>query len=115
MNGLGVVGLGYWGPNWVRNLYQSRRTRKVVACDLDAKRRHHIADLYPGVETTESFQSLLEDPEIDGLVVATPVSTHYRLALSALRADKSVLVEKPLAMSRSDAANLVRLARDRGR
>jgi predicted dehydrogenase len=115
LSGLGVVGLGYWGPNWVRNLYQSRRTRRLVACDLDGVRRNHIAELYPGVETTDSFDRLLENPEIDGVVIATPVSTHYKLALKALQADKSVLVEKPLAMSRADAANLVRVARDRNR
>ncbi len=50
ISGIGVVGLGYWGPNWVRNLHQLRQARRVVACDLDAKRRDHVRGLYAGVE-----------------------------------------------------------------
>jgi predicted dehydrogenase len=111
---VGVVGLGYWGPNWVRNLYQQRCTSRLVACDLDPRRREHILTLYPGVETTGRFEDLLEDPEIDGVVVATPVGTHAGLARRALAARKSVLVEKPLATSSTEALELARLARLRG-
>ncbi len=109
--GVAVVGLGYWGPNWVRNLQQLQCTRRVVACDLDAKRRNRVKELHPAVETTASFDDVLRDPEIEGVVIATPVSTHYKLARMALENGKSVLVEKPLAMSRREAGELVRLAR----
>ena len=112
LSGLGVVGLGYWGPNWVRNLLQLNASRRVVACDLDHQRRKRVLDLYPGVETTGCFDELLEDPDIRGIVIATPVSTHYKMARRALEAGKSVLVEKPLAMSRLEADHLVRLARE---
>jgi predicted dehydrogenase len=112
LRGVGVVGLGYWGPNWVRNLYQSRQAQRLIACDLDLTRREHIKRLYPGVETTARFEQLLEDPEIEGLVIATPVGTHYQLARKALKSSKSVLVEKPLAMSLPEAADLVTLARE---
>lgn len=115
LRGLGVVGLGYWGPNWVRNLYQARHAHRLIACDLDAGRRQHIEQLYPGVETSSRFDKLLEDPEIEGIVIATPVGTHYRLARAALENGKSVLVEKPLAMSLRDASELVKLARERER
>lgn len=115
VNGIGVVGLGYWGPNWVRNLYQLGQTRRVVACDLDAKRRDHVRRLYAGVESCSNIDSLVTDREIEGVVIATPVSTHYPLAKKALLAGKSVLVEKPLAMSTAQASELVRIARDRGR
>jgi predicted dehydrogenase len=114
LRGVGVVGLGYWGPNWVRNLYQSRQAQRLIACDLDQKRREHIKQLYPGVETTARFEQLLEDPTIEGLVIATPVGTHYRLARAALESGKSVLVEKPLAMSLPEAAQLVTLGRESG-
>src|SRR6202040_1531754 len=73
INGIGVVGLGYWGPNWVRNLHQLRQARRVVACDLDAKRRDHVRGLYAGVEGCSNLDDLLEDREIEGLVIATPV------------------------------------------
>ncbi len=115
VNGIGVVGLGYWGPNWVRNLYQLRCARRVVACDIDPKRSDHVRGLYTGVEASTNIDDLLEDPEIEGLVIATPVSTHYPLAKKALLAGKSVLVEKPLAMSSAHASELVRIARERGR
>jgi len=113
--GIAVVGLGYWGPNWVRNLQHLHCARRVIACDLDARRRGHIQELYPAVEATAQFDEVLRDPEIEGVVIATPVSTHYKLARLALENGKSVLVEKPLAMSRREAGELVRLAHGCGR
>src|SRR6476661_827348 len=80
LNGIAVTGLGYWGPNWIRNLYQLRCANRVIACDLDSGRREHIESLYPGVTTTASFEDLLGDSDLDAVVIATPVSTHYRLA-----------------------------------
>jgi predicted dehydrogenase len=112
LRGIGVVGLGYWGPNWVRNLYQARHAKRVVACDLDRDRRTHVQRMYPGVETTSHYDQLLEDRDIEAVVIATPVGTHYRLARQALESGKSVLVEKPLALSVSEAAGLVKLGRD---
>lgn len=109
--GVAVVGLGYWGPNWVRNLEQLQCARRLVACDLDAPRRNRVKELHPAVEVTASFDDILRDPEIDAVVVATPVSTHYKLARLVLESGKSVMVEKPLAMSRREAGDLVRLAR----
>ncbi len=115
LNGIAVVGLGYWGPNWIRNLHQLHCARRVVACDLDAGRREHIAALYPGVATTARFEEVLRDDELDAVVIATPVSTHYRLARMALEAGKSVLIEKPLAMSCRESVELVRIAREQAR
>lgn len=115
LSGIAVVGLGYWGPNWIRNLYQLRCAKRLIACDLDTSRRERMRSLYPGVELSGRIEDVLEDPEVRGVIVAAPVSTHYPLARKTLEADKSVLVEKPLAMSRTEAADLVRLARDRGR
>ncbi len=115
LSGVGVVGLGYWGPNWVRNLYQARHAKRVIACDLELERRDHVQRLYPGVETTARYEQLLEDPDIEGVVIATPVGTHYRLAHTALEHGKSVLVEKPLAMSLREAAELVKLGNETGR
>jgi predicted dehydrogenase len=115
LRGVAVVGLGYWGPNWVRNFHQARAARRLVACDLDEKRRQRVGGLYSGIETTASFENVLRDPDIEGVVIATPVSTHFPLAKRVLEADKSVLVEKPLATSSEEAAELVRIARDRGR
>src|SRR5947207_12814168 len=76
LRGIAVVGLGYWGPNWVRNLYQSGCADRVICCDLNPKRREHIRRLYPSVETTDRFEDVLEDDDVEGVIVATPVSTH---------------------------------------
>jgi predicted dehydrogenase len=115
LRGVAVVGLGYWGPNWVRNFYHLQCAERIVACDLDEARRKHVQTLYPGIECASRLEEVLEDPDIEGLVVATPVSRHYAMARQALTADKSVLVEKPLAMSPQEASDLVCLARERGR
>ncbi|SRR5579875_109162 len=115
LRGIAVVGLGYWGPNWIRNFYSLQCAHKLVACDLSAERLSHVKGLYPSVETSQNFDEVLRDPDIDGVVIATPVSTHYRLAKQCLQADKAVVVEKPMATSRAEAADLVRLARLRDR
>src|ERR1700691_5791881 len=69
LQAVGVVGLGYWGPNWVRNFHQSRFAKRIVACDLDEERREHVSQLYSGLETTSRFEDLLNDPYIEGIVV----------------------------------------------
>ncbi len=114
LRGVGVVGLGYWGPNHIRNLSNLQCAEEVYACDLDDRRREHIRKLYPGVVPLANFRELLENPEVEAVIVATPVSTHFPMAQAALRAGKSVLVEKPLATSRAEALELIRLAREKG-
>jgi predicted dehydrogenase len=109
-----VVGLGYWGPNWVRNLQGSGRCERVVACDSDAARRAHVENLYPAVRTCHAIDAVLEDPAIEAVVIATPVRTHWPLAQRCLEAGKSVLVEKPLAASTRQCAELVEAAAARG-
>lgn len=115
LSAMAVVGLGYWGPNWVRNLNQMGCAERVIACDLDAGRRERIAQLYPNTMLTSQLDRVLADPEVEAMVIATPVATHYEIARRALEANKSVLVEKPLAASPEEAAHLVALARDRNR
>jgi predicted dehydrogenase len=102
--GIGVVGYGYWGPNLVRNFAGNPSARVVGVSDLDPAKLVAIKRLYPGVMTTSRYEDLLQDPAIDAIAIATPVHSHYELALSALKAGKHVLVEKPLARS----ADLVR-------
>jgi predicted dehydrogenase len=105
-----VVGLGYWGPNLVRNLHELPEAGLAWACDLREARLAELARRYPAVPRTTSFEQVLEDPEVDAIVVATPVSTHHELALAALDAGKHVLVEKPLAGSSAEALELIEAA-----
>jgi predicted dehydrogenase len=109
-----VVGLGYWGPNLVRNLYELSGAEVAWACDLDPQALAALARRYPSVRRTTSFKEVLEDESVDAVVIATPVSTHHELALAALSAGKHVLVEKPLAASRGDALELREMANDQG-
>ncbi len=94
-----VVGLGYWGPNLVRNLQTLRGADLQMICDQNPQRLDQIIQRYPTSRTTVDFADVLEDDAIEAVVIATPIGTHFRLADAALRAGKHVFVEKPLAAS----------------
>jgi predicted dehydrogenase len=112
--GVGVVGYGYWGPNLVRNFAGNPSARVVGVSDLDPAKLAAITRSYPGVMVTQRYEDLLKDARIDAIAIATPVHTHYELALSALRAGKHVLVEKPLAQSADLVRRLIDEADRRG-
>jgi predicted dehydrogenase len=107
---IAVVGLGYWGPNLVRNLHELQDVELAAVCDLRTTALETIARRYPAVATTTRFEDLLADDTIDALAIATPVSTHHTLGARALRAGKHVFVEKPLAASSEEALDLIALA-----
>jgi predicted dehydrogenase len=112
--GIGVVGYGYWGPNLVRNFAGNPSTRVVGVSDLDPNKLSAIARSYPGVMVSQHYEDLLKNAQIDAIAIATPVHSHYELALSALRAGKHVLVEKPLAQSADLVRRLIDEADRRG-
>ncbi len=109
-----VVGVGYWGPNLVRNLIEYEGAEVAYVCDRDPAALARVARRYPSLRTTTAFDLVLGDDGVDAIAIATPVSTHHRLAGDALRAGKHVLVEKPLAPSAAEALDLIELARQRG-
>lgn len=111
---IGVVGLGYWGPNIARNVAENPRAELRWLCDRSAETVAAAAVRHPQARTTGSYEELLEDPDLDAVAIVTPVSTHYELAAAALEAGKHVLVEKPLAASSGQAADLIELAAERG-
>ena len=112
---LAVVGLGYWGPNLLRNLVDLDEADVVLICDERPERLALWGRRYPAVATTESYADVLLNDQVDAVVVATPVASHFDLASRALRYGKHVFVEKPLAASSDEAAELIRLARHAGR
>jgi len=114
MIGVGVVGYGYWGPNLVRNLCDIPDARLRWVCDLQAERLAGVRSRYPTVEITEDYNDLLNDPLVDAIVIATPVATHFAMAMRALKAGKHVFVEKPIAASAEEAERLVDEADRRG-
>jgi predicted dehydrogenase len=108
---VGLAGLGYWGPNLARNF--DHLADLVWLCDLDERQHAVFADRYPAARVTTAFDELLGDSNVDAIVIATPVPTHYELARRALEAGKHVLVEKPPAMKGAEMDELVRLAAER--
>jgi predicted dehydrogenase len=109
---VGQVGLGPWGSNLARNFNELARLKWV--CDASDTQLDRIRPRYQQSLFTTSFDDLLADDEVDAIVVATPVPTHAELARSALLAGKHVFVEKPMALTASEAEELVSLAEERG-
>jgi predicted dehydrogenase len=110
----GIVGLGYWGPNLLRVLSESADAEVKWICDLDRQRLERFGRRYPGCARTGDIDLLLDDEELDAMVIATPVYTHFDLASKALRAGKHTFVEKPLAASSKSADQLLELAFKQG-
>jgi predicted dehydrogenase len=104
---IGVIGYGYWGPNLVRNFAEVTAARVTMVSDRKAERLEQVERRYPGVRTTTDPNALITDPDIDAVVIATPVEYHFDLTMEALRAGKHVLVEKPIASSSEQAARMV--------
>jgi predicted dehydrogenase len=108
--GIGVVGLGHWGPNHVRIFNQCAGARVVVAADLSADRRRHIGQLYRDVELVADARDVFNRADVDAVVVATPAKTHFPITRAALEAGKHVLLEKPMCTSLADARGLLAVA-----
>jgi predicted dehydrogenase len=107
---IGLAGLGYWGPNLARNF--DELAELTWLSDLSDETRARFAPRYPSARMTADFDEMLADPELDAVVVATPVVTHHELARRALLAGKHVFVEKPMAVQASEAEELVALAEE---
>lgn len=105
-----VAGCGYWGPNLIRNFASLPGCRVKWVCDTDAKRLAHMKQLYHSVETAPDFEVLVNDPEIDAVVISTPVYLHYEMARKSLLAGKHTFIEKPMAPSAAQCQELVELA-----
>jgi predicted dehydrogenase len=107
MISIGVIGYGYWGPNLARCAGEADGCRLLAIADFSSAARERAGKRYPGVKLYSSWQDLLADPTIDAVAIATPVSTHYEIALSALLAGKHVLVEKPMTNTSAQALRLM--------
>lgn len=111
---IGVIGYGYWGPNLVRNFAELDDARMYAVADLNPAALEKVAKRYPGVHTTTDAQELIRDPNIHAIAIATPVSTHFSLAMAALKAGKHVWLEKPMTETSLQARQLVEEAEARG-
>ena len=111
---MGIVGLGYWGPNVARNVAEHSRSELTWLCDTREGVLRAAARRHPQAAVTTSYEEMLAAPDIDAVAIITPVSTHFELAQAALEAGKHVLIEKPLAASSGEAEELIRRAEDDG-
>jgi predicted dehydrogenase len=111
MVNIGVIGCGYWGPNLIRNLSKLRDCRVVAVADQKPERLASVLHHNPGMKTTTVARELVESDSIDAIAIATPISTHFELASTCLNHGKHVLIEKPIATTRAQALELIRLSK----
>jgi predicted dehydrogenase len=103
---MGVIGCGYWGPNLIRNFHNNAEVDVVAIADIDTDRLRRVGGLYGNIRQTTDHREIVDDPQIDAVVVATPVSTHYPLGMDVLRAGKHLFLEKPMAASAEECRRL---------
>jgi predicted dehydrogenase len=105
-----VIGVGYWGPNLIRNFLSLDEVENVIACDHDASQLGKIARKFPGIETTSNYADVINRTDIEIVAIATPVSTHFEIAKRALLAGKHCWIEKPMTASVAEAEELNEIA-----
>lgn len=111
---VGVIGYGYWGPNLVRNFVESPHFEVAAVSDLDENKRKRVKTRHPGVRTHARAEDLINATDVDLVAVATPVHTHFELAMAAIKAGKHVFVEKPITTTADEALRLIEAADKQG-
>jgi predicted dehydrogenase len=107
---IGIVGYGYWGPNLVRNFYSNGKCIIKTVVDSRQERLSALKKNYPAINVSTNFQDVINDSEIDAIIIATPVFSHFELAKKALENNKHVLIEKPMTASSAEAQELIELS-----
>ena len=107
---LGMIGVGGWGKNLLRNFQEQPESEVVIASDLVESRLNAARAKYPGMAVTNDYRQILRDPAIQGVVVATPGGSHFQIVRDCLLAGKDVFVEKPMALTGRDCRELCELA-----
>ncbi len=107
---IAVIGIGYWGPNLVRNFLKHASVDKICCYDVDKKRLHTVCKEFPKVTAASGYEQILSDPSVDAIVLSTPVASHFDLAKQALEHGKHVLIEKPITSNVQQAEKLIDLA-----
>ena len=105
------IGVGYWGPNLLRNLSSNYDSTVKTVVDTSKERQEFVKKTYPGIYVTDELDPVINDPDIDAVVIATPVASHYDLTIQALNTGKHVLVEKPMATKTDQVREISQLAR----
>ena len=111
---VGIIGVGYWGPNLVRNYCEIESCDLKWVCDLSQDRREYIRQQWPDIKLTDDYQDILNDESVDAVVIATPVETHFEIGRSVLEAGKHTFIEKPMTSKGEEGLELVRMAEKAG-
>ena len=114
MINVGVIGCGYWGPNLIRNFHGQPGANLAMISDLDETRLQHVGLNYPATVKTTDYKEILANPDIDAVVVATPMTTHFPLGSAVLEAGKHLFLEKPMATSSEDCRKLNAIGQEKG-
>jgi len=107
------IGVGYWGPNLLRNLVANKECEVKTVVDFSEDRRKFVQGLYPNIITTDQIEDVFNDSEVEAIVIATPVASHFDLSLQALESGKHVLVEKPMATTVKEVQQIGKLAEEK--
>ena len=114
MINIGQIGVGYWGPNLLRNLVANKNCKVKQVIDLSEERRSFVNGLYPSISVSAHIEDIINDNEIEAVVIATPAATHFDLAMRCLEAEKHILVEKPMATTVDEVQQIGILAKRKG-
>ncbi len=115
MHQIGLIGVGYWGPNIAKSFELTNRAKVRWLCDLRKEALDNVASKYPHAKTTMDMQDVLSDPEVDAVAISTPVNTHFSITKASLLAQKHTLVEKPISATSQEAKQLSQLAEEQNR
>jgi predicted dehydrogenase len=107
---IAIIGIGYWGPNLVRNFIAQNKIKSLTACDVSTSKLVQIKEKFPSIKTENDPDKVFADTSIDAVVIATPVDTHYELAKKALKNNKHVWLEKPVSSHTSEVKTLIELS-----
>lgn len=108
---IGVVGCGYWGPNYIRAFNESANSKVQSCCDLKKENLAKIKNIYSDIEMTNDYQKIINNHQIDAVVITTPPNSHYEIAKACLENKKHVLVEKPFTSNSKEAAELIKIGK----
>lgn len=114
MVNIAIIGIGAWGMNHVRNFAELQDANLYACCDLNLQRLNQISKAYPGTQTTQDYEQILNDSAVDAVVIAASAATHFHLAKQALQAGKHVFIEKPMTLDVAEAEELIRLSEQAG-
>ena len=107
---LAQIGCGYWGPNLLRNFSAQRKCWVKYVVETSEERRSYVTNNFPRTKAVADAGTVWNDPEVDGVIIATPAASHHEMAARSLQSSKHTFVEKPLAMNGNEARTLVALA-----